>query len=298
MTRHPHHEKLQAALRNPKCSKTDMQVLSNVLQAYQEWRSKIEALQSRKKELVREMTSCLNWYKDLLEVELIMKSGSTFLRRQKGQLKLDNSVIEEFLIDVICPEIIAGLDLTQVVVGPTKTFMSVSFLPPSFTDADSVVSTVFKEKDMDFVVGKKVYYAFSTNPDLLSSGKGTQGDLNLGVVAAECKVNLDKTMFQEAAGTAARLKQGCPVARYFLVIEYLDMTPEDPRLTAIDNVFLLRHAKRLPVNKRDIYDEVAQQHKSYPIDYEVVWRIIQEVQATVDAVQLRADDVLKRGSFV
>jgi len=34
------------------------------------------------------------------------------------------------------------------------------------------------------------------------------------VLAAECKANLDKTMFQEARATASALKQGCPIARY------------------------------------------------------------------------------------
>ena len=51
-------------------------------------------------------------------------------------------------------------------------------------------------------------------------------------------------MFQECAGTAARLKQGCPVSKYYALVEYLDMQAEDTRLTEIDNVFLLRRAKR------------------------------------------------------
>jgi len=42
------------------------------------------------------MTELLNNYKDFLEVDLITRRGSAFIKRQKGQLKLDNSVIEEF----------------------------------------------------------------------------------------------------------------------------------------------------------------------------------------------------------
>jgi hypothetical protein len=105
-------------------------------------------------------------------------------------------------------------------------------------------------------------------------------------------------MFQEAAGTAARLKQGCPMARYYLLVEYLDMEPEDCRLTAIDNVFLLRHAKRLPFEKRNKYEEVKAQHQAKPIDPEIVWRFCQEIQAFVKAVWYDPGKALERGSFI
>jgi hypothetical protein len=50
------------------------------------------------------------------------------------------------------------------------------------------------------------------------------------------------------------------------------MQPEDCCLADIDNVFLLRHAKRLPFEKRNDISEVERQHKENPIDAEVVWR--------------------------
>jgi hypothetical protein len=62
------------------------------------------------------------------------------------------------------------------------------------------------------------------------------------------------------------------------------MPPEDCRLTEIDNVFLLRKAKRLPQEKRPIYQEVKQQHQEYPIAKEVVWLFVQEIQKFVDAI--------------
>lgn len=126
----------------------------------------------------------------------------------------------------------------------------------------------------------------------------TQGSLVLAVLAAECKVNLDKTMFQEAAGTATRFKQGCPISRYFVLAEYLDMEPEDCRLTDVDNVFLLRHARRLPFEKRSVVEEVERQHKDYPIDPEVMWRFVEAIQAFVDAAWYDPEQALRRGSFV
>ena len=86
------------------------------------------SLASEGAERVREITAHLNAYKDQLEVELIAQNGSAFIKRQKGQLKLDNSVLEEFLIHLIHPAIIPGLprDL-ELSVGPTRAFMSLSF---------------------------------------------------------------------------------------------------------------------------------------------------------------------------
>jgi hypothetical protein len=105
-------------------------------------------------------------------------------------------------------------------------------------------------------------------------------------------------MFQECAGTASRLKQGCPVEKYFTLVEYLDMEPEDPRLTDIDNVFLLRHALRLTFEKRDRLEEIRSQHQAFPIDEAVVSRFVDEIQTFIDAVWFDPTGVLKRGSFV
>ena len=105
-------------------------------------------------------------------------------------------------------------------------------------------------------------------------------------------------MFQEAAGTAGRMKQGCPIAKYFLLVEYLDMTAEDSRLTDIDNVFLLRHARRLPFDKRQDIDAVTRQRKENPIDPEVIWKLVQEIQSFVGTAWYDHEEALRRGSFV
>ena len=68
--------------------------------------------------------------------------------------------------------------------------------------------------------------------------------------ATEIKTNLDKTMFQEASQTAAELKRAVPGSRYILLCEFLDMTPITTKLTSIDEVIVLRKAKRLASNVR------------------------------------------------
>jgi hypothetical protein len=175
--------------------------------------------------------------------------------------------------------------------------MSLAFAPANLNALGGRPPVEVKEKDADFALGKTIYFKFSPDPSF-DAAKTSQGKLVLAVLATECKVNLDKTMFQEAAGTAARLKQGCPMSRYYLLVEYLDMEPEDCRLTAIDNVFLIRHAKRLPFDRRNKYDEVKRQHERYPIDPEVIWRFCQEIQNFVKAVWYEPTKALARGSFV
>lgn len=293
----PHKDKLAAALTNPKCSEADKNFLKKALQGYSDWIRRMKELSSSGEPRVEEMTKLLNGYKDFLEVEMIAKNGSDFIKRQKGQLKLDNSVIEEFLVHLIDKKILGGLPNFELEVGPQTAFMSLAFAPTNLNALGGKPPVILKEKDADFALGKTIYFKFSGDPRF-SSATTSEGKLILAVLAAECKINLDKTMFQEAAGTASRLKQGCPMSRYYLLVEYLDMEPEDCRLTAIDNVFLLRHAKRLPFEKRSVYEEIKKQHQSNPIDSNVVWAFTQEIQNFISAVWYDPAKVLQRGSFV
>jgi len=293
----PHRDKLLAAMNNPKCTPDDKVLLEKGLIAYNEWVESMGQLKSEGKARVEELTSLLNRYKDYLEVDLIAQCGSTFIKRQKGQLKLDNSVMEEFLIHLIHPKVMRDLPDFELDIGPQTAFMSLSFMPTNLAALGHKPNVVVKEKNQDFIIGKTIHYRFSSNTEF-DENATAKGKLVLAVLAAECKINLDKTMFQEAAGTAARLKQGCPLSRYYVLLEYLDMQPEDCRLTAIDNVFLLRHAKRLPFEKRGILEEVQAQHRDNPIDPEVMWRFAEEIQYFISATWYDPDKALLRGSFI
>jgi len=243
------------------------------------------------------MTFLLNDYKDYLEVDLIATKGSDFLKRQKGQLKLDNSVLEEFLIHLVNPAILNNLPNFDLETGPQTAFMSLAFRPSAISNLNEKPEVILKVKDQDFTIGKAIHYKFSSDENF-SNNKTVDGKFYLAVLAVECKINYDKTMFQECAGTAARLKQGCPIAKYYALVEYLDMQPEDTRLTEIDNVFLLRKTKRLPFEKRSILAEVKAQHKNYPISTDVITMFVKEIQNFIDATWYDPDEALKRGSFI
>jgi hypothetical protein len=175
--------------------------------------------------------------------------------------------------------------------------MSLAFRPSSLTSLNNKPEVILKVKDQDFTIGKAIYYKFATDAGFTAQ-KTIDGKFHLAILAAECKVNYDKTMFQECAGTAARLKHGCPIAKYYALVEYLDMQPEDTRLTEIDNVFLLRKAKRLPFEKRSILAEVKAQHRDYPIASDVISKFVTEIQNFIDATWYNPDEALTRGSFI
>jgi hypothetical protein len=287
---------LIAAISNPK-SKIDIDILNEALSVYNIWISKLTGLTTTGQTRIKDMTDLLNEYKDYLEVDLIATKGSDFLKRQKGQLKLDNSVLEEFLIHLVNPAILNNLPAFNLETGPQTAFMSLAFRPSSISHLNEKPEVILKVKDQDFTIGKAIHYKFSSNADF-DTQKTIDGKFYLAVLAAECKINYDKTMFQECAGTAARLKQGCPIARYYALVEYLDMLPEDTRLTEIDNVLLLRKAKRLPFEKRSNLSEVKEQHKNFPISSEVISMFVQEIQKFIDTTWYDPEEALRRGSFI
>lgn len=290
----PHRDKLIAAINNPK-AKDDKSLLEEAFKQYELWSGELTKLSSKGDRRVEEMTVLLNSYKDFLEVDLIAKKGSPFLKRQKGQLKLDNSVIEEFLIHLVHDDILTGLP-KGIETGSQTAFMSLTFRPNSIKSLTEQPEIVLKQKDQDFTIGKSIFYQFSPN-EKFEKKVTANGKLFLAVLAAEVKVNYDKTMFQECAGTASRLKQGCPLSKYYALVEYLDMKPEDVRLTDIDNVFLLRKTKRLPFEKRSIFEEVRDQHKDCPISSDVMKMFVTEMQDFISATWYDPEQALKRGSF-
>lgn len=291
----PHLDKIKSAIKNPK-AKADVKILNEILKAYVTWIKKMDSLKSKGDKKLKELVDLLNEYKDFVEVDLIIAQGSDFLIRQKGQMKLDNSIMEEFLIRLMDEDIIPELKGVDFITGPNKALMSLAFRPQDFAHLGEKPEVVLKVKDQDFILGKKIHYKFSSDKDF--NKDNTQvGEFALAVIAAECKINLDKTMFQECAGTASRLKEGVPYAKYFTLVEFLDMIPEDCNLTEIDNVFLLRKGKRLPYEKRNKLEEVRKQRISNPIDYNIILKFVNEIRDFLDATWYNPDEALSRGSF-
>lgn len=246
----PHLGKIEKAIENTKTPDASKQILRELLPRYRAWISAMKTVEGSRAEVVKQLVELLNEYKYHLDFTVIFSAGDDFLYRQKGQLKLDNTVIEEFLPHLVNK---AFPDLSNVSLGPTSCF-SAAYFESNLTTATNGGGLKIRQKDQDFAIGKKLYVKTSHNSDF---SRQESVETYLGYVTAECKTNLDKTMFQEASATAHDVKTAVPGAKYFLMCEWLDMTPVSTAATDIDEVLLLRKAKRIGSGDRKSFSSAA-----------------------------------------
>jgi hypothetical protein len=114
-------------------------------------------------------------------------------------------------------------------------------------------------------------------------------------------------MFQEACATASDVKSAVTGARYFLLCEWLDMTPVSTAPTDIDEVIILRKAKRINSNIREAYGSFAGRQAgraayiehlaSHPFSVEMFVRFVEHIARVMRSEALVEDDVLDTGHF-
>jgi Bpu10I restriction endonuclease len=301
----PHLDKLNALVQNDKVPAADKPTIQRIIEYYKKWIAELDSIKGNEIERLREMVRLLNEYRTTLDIELIFDSEQDFLYRQKGQLKLDNSVLEEFLPRLIDPHLVPELKSLDVSVGPAASFLSVYFASSlNALGAGGVLS--IRAKDQDFAVSKRLYIQSSYTKDFKAGGSEVH-ETNIAYIAAECKTNLDKTMFQEACATARDTKLAVPGARYFLLCEWLDMTPVSTATTPIDEVIILRMAKRLGSGVRQNYSEAAKRKQiraeyieflnANPFRPEMFARFIGHIKALVSDKPPEERVVIKQGYF-
>ena len=249
----PHGDKLQALVENRKLPESDRPRVNAAIERYETWISEIEAIQGDGRELIEPMVALLNGYKTSIDLDLIFDSQDDFLYRQKGQLKLDNTVLEEFLPRLVGRVFSGRLTNRGLSFGPTKGFAQLRF-DSNLSNAAVGGAVVVRSKDHDFALARPLFIKASHRKDFRES---REESTHLTYIATEIKTNLDKTMFQEASATAHDLKLALPYSKYFLLCEWLDMEPVSAATTAIEEVIVLRKAKRLSASVRDHFSKVA-----------------------------------------
>jgi len=297
----PHMDKLKALLQNPRLPTVDKPRVEEALQRYNNWIKDLHSIKPVQKNSVRQLVEATNRYKLSIELDLIFDSPENFLYRQKGQLKLDNTILEEFLPHLVYRSL--QLDNQTFEYGPRNTFAGLSFTS-SIAESGGGGHPRLRTKDQDFVLGKRLYMMTSFDKDF------TQSEIiesHLGYVCVECKTNLDKTMFQEAVATSRDLKIAVPSSLYFLVCEFLDMTPVSITSTQIDDVLIVRKTKRMSSNVRQEYRsaEARRKHRQAYVEFlesakyyaDVFQRMIDKIQSMVEETDPEADKVLKQGHF-
>jgi hypothetical protein len=297
----PHYDKLMACLNNARLPVADRDKFGEAQNRYKQWIQNLDSVKSGEHDTIERLVEFTNSYKRFIELDLIFDSPDNFLYRQKGQLKLDNTILEEFLPQLMYRSLTTLDDNFEI--GPKSTFSGLSFLSSIGNTGEGGEPTL-RTKNQDFVLGKKLYLktAFDkefTNYKLIES--------HLGYVCAECKTNLDKTMFQEAVATSRDLKIAVPSSLYFLVCEFLDMTPVSITSTQIDDVLIVRKCRCMPANMRQEYKtpESRKTHRQEYADFmdaskyypDVFQRMVDKIQTLLKDTAPRFEQVLERGHF-
>ena len=302
----PHGSKLRELLTNEKLPKEDYGKVEEAIKAYDKWIADMAALTTKGQEKVVDLVRLLNEYKRKIEVNLIWDSESSFIYRQKGQLKLDNSILEEWFPWLVDVDILPELGENDLVSGPAKAFAAASF--QSVLAGDNRKPKLFiRSKDQDFTIGRPTYLKASFTRSFANEETDTEPTY-LAYIAAEIKTNLDKTMFQEASATSHDLKMAVPGSHYFLICEYLDMTQINSAGTDISEVLILR-GKRIESSVRKSYSNQLYRHdptnrdnyihflEQNPIRVNVVERLVSKIRAILQNQANDISNAVERGYF-
>ena len=297
----PHLSKLKACLENQSLPPGDLERLKTARTKYDEWIKALASIKRGSQGCVDKLVQATNVYKRYIELDLIFDSPGNFLYRQKGQLKLDNTILEEFLPHLVYRSL-KGLE-EGYELGPASTFAGITMLSTLGKHGNGGLPKILA-KDQDFVLGRRLYLRTSFDAEFESFDSQQAA---LGYVCAECKTNLDKTMFQEAVATSRDLKQAVPGSLYFLIAEFLDMTPRSVTATQIDDVLIVRKAKRISSNIRQDFKtpEARKLHRKEHEEFidaskysaAVFQRMIDKIQLLIATADPSEKVVLERGFF-
>lgn len=300
----PHGDKLRELRTNGKLPAEDLPRVERQIEIYEAWINSMINLTSTGESKVADLVRLLNDYKRSIELDLIWDSTGEFLYRQKGQLKLDNSILEEWFPWLIDVDIMPELEGTELSVGPAKAYAATHF-QSVLKDESGRPGLTIRSKDQDFAIGRPAYLSASFAPDFSDDATDTK-DTFIAYIAAELKTNLDKTMFQEAAATSHDLAIAVPGSHYFLICEFLDMTPISSAGTDITEVLVLR-GKRTGSQIRKSYSNPAfrqQNRASYeaqldatPIRLTVVQRFVERVRQILQNQVVDLSNAVERGYF-
>lgn len=277
------------------------------MKKYDKWVAMLEATDaSTVDELVDKLVLLLNEYKRFIDVDLIFDSEEDFLYRQKGQLKLDNTVIEEFLPIFVRKCIIKEFGKCDVDVGSQTATFSSAYFASSLSSPAVGGGLSIKTKDQEFSMSRTLYLR-SSYTSTFEAEKTVTVTTHLGYVMAELKTNLDKTMYQEASATAHDIKLAVTGAKYYLLCDFLDMTPISTATTDIDEILIVRKAKQISSNIRKEFSTYAGRQANrtwyvnfltnHPYSSDVLKRFIDHIFSQMKNEDLIEESVLDVGYF-
>lgn len=310
MPRGVHGEKIVAAKLSDKVPQSDIARLESALAVYDEWICNLNRVGDDPElsldDTIIQMVQLLTDYKYYIDVNLIFDSQEDFLYRQKGQLKLDNTVMEEFLPIFVEKCLVKKFGECNLTIdSQTHIFSSVYFA--SSLNSPAIGGGIsLKTKNHDFAMSRTLYIKASYN-NTFRDMDTVSLTAHLGYTLAELKTNLDKTMFQEASATAHDAKIAVTGAKYYLLCDFLDMTPISTTTTDIDEILITRKAKRINSNIRKLYSSYSGRQSGradyinylteHPYDPDIFKRFLNHIISQMQNEELIENSVLNTGYF-
>ena len=152
----PHGDKLKALRENEKLPEGDRPRVENAINRYVDWLADIESVAHTGDDCVEPLLQLLNSYKLSIDLDLVFDSQSDFLYRQKGQLKIDNTVLEEFLPRLVGSVFAERLMELGLILGPANAFSQLRF-DSNLLSATAGGGMAVRSKDHDFAMARPLF---------------------------------------------------------------------------------------------------------------------------------------------
>lgn len=252
-----------------------------LLQAYEIYRDRIDAVGTLTDAGVRECVAALNEYR-AVSVPVFDSLDNN------GQVALGYTVMEEFFYLLFQKKLaLAHIEHGNLFAGKGNSYVSLSFTPGSFSSLFRRPNAYIHTKDQDFVLGAAVEI------QVTAGGSAETMTTVIPAVAIECKTYLERNMLDACAATASRLKSAMPYCIYIVASEYMKMSDAAPELTDIDEVYILCKAKNAEREQRKRAGL-----PPLPIDADLILDLYGRVCRHLNAIWWRPDDAVANGKII
>lgn len=181
---------------------------------------------------------------DIIVDELnIYKSFVYENNKFSSQSKFESTILEEFIFYLFKNLIYEE----KIKLGSVNAYCNLYFSPKNITTFVENPSIKINTKNQDF----SIYRRISINVE------ESVYNIDVPIVAVECKTYLDKTMLEGSIATAEKVKMGNPHSKYFIVTETYEVDFNvDICFSRIDQIFVLRKQKRRTAKNNKIFSDV------------------------------------------
>ena len=252
-----------------------------VINAYEEYRNRIENIKTLTNEDLKQIVSFLNSYRKVAIPVFDNVPNS-------GQTGLGSTIMEEFFYLLFKKKMdLLELEHNNVFVGKGNSYVSLSFTPSSFINVFNNPNANIHTKDQDFVLGANVEI------QITADGVSHNTPTVIPIVAIECKTYLERNMLDSCAATAGRLKNAMPYCIYIVASEYMKMADASPELTDIDEVYILCKAKNADRERRRKNNE-----PPFEIDADLIIDLFERVERHLNAIWWKPDEAVTLGRII